>query len=242
MTEFVIYPAIDLRGGKVVRLLQGDANAQTIYSQDVVKTARHWLAQGAQWLHIVNLDGAFGEDARLNRQAIEAILAESDNVNIQLGGGLRSLAHIEDALALGVTRVVLGTAVIENPAFGERALSAYGGEKVAFGFDAQDGRLRTRGWQEAGAVGMLPLAQRLATAGARTIIYTNIAHDGMQSGVDWQMAQQLSQDSGLDVIASGGVASLADIQAVKAADLAGVIVGKALYEGNFSLKEAIDVC
>jgi phosphoribosylformimino-5-aminoimidazole carboxamide ribotide isomerase len=242
MTEFVIYPAIDLRGGKVVRLRQGDANAQTVYSEEVAQTAQHWIAQGAQWLHIVNLDGAFGEEACLNRQAIEAILAESDNVNIQLGGGLRSLAHIEDALALGVTRVVLGTAVIENPAFGERALSAYGGEKVAFGFDAQDGRLRTRGWQEAGAVGMLPLAQRLATAGARTIIYTNIAHDGMQSGVDWQMAQQLSQDSGLDVIASGGVASLADIQAVKAADLAGVIVGKALYEGNFSLKEAIDVC
>lgn len=242
MTDFTVYPAIDLRGGQVVRLRQGRADQQKIYSADPLEVAREWVRQGAQWLHMVNLDGAFEENTQENGQAMRAILAALyGKVQIQLGGGVRAIRQIRDLLAMGVSRVVLGTAVMQNPDFAAQALKTYPAEVLAFGLDARGDELMSRGWQTASGQSPRMLALALAGMGAQTLIYTNIQKDGMQSGVDWSGTQELAQASGLQVIASGGTATLEDIAAVRRAGLAGVIVGRALYEGNFTLKEALDV-
>ncbi|BBB48743.1 1-(5-phosphoribosyl)-5-[(5-phosphoribosylamino)methylideneamino]imidazole-4-carboxamide isomerase [Pelolinea submarina] len=242
MGDFTVYPAIDLRNGQVVRLRQGRADQQQTYSGDPVEVGREWVRQGAQWLHVVNLDGAFGENTPENGKAIRDILAALyGKVQIQFGGGIRAIRQIRDLLAMGVSRVVLGTAVLENPEFAAKALEAYPADLLAFGLDARGDELMIRGWQTASGKRTGELAQELAGLGAKTLIYTNILKDGMQSGVDWSAAQKLAKESGLRVIASGGTAALSDISAVRQAGLAGVIVGKALYEGSFSLKEALNV-
>jgi phosphoribosylformimino-5-aminoimidazole carboxamide ribotide isomerase len=242
MSEFVVYPAIDLRNGKVVRLRQGKADQQTIYGDSPGGVALDWIGQGANWLHVVNLNGAFGEETDENETAIEEIVAAvKGRAKIQLGGGIRTAAQIRSALSLGVARVVLGTAVIENPDFGEETLNVFGGEKIAIGLDALGQELMTRGWQARSGMSLISLAERLAAAGARTAIYTNINNDGMQTGVDLQTTKRLAEETGLEVIASGGVASLNDIARVRKAGLAGVIVGLALYEENFRLEEALNV-
>ena len=242
MTEFIVYPAIDLRYGKVVRLRQGKGDQQTVYGEAPAEAAMEWIRQGANWLHGVNLYGAFGEDTAENESAIQRIAATGEGkINIQLGGGLRAKDQIQAAYDLGVSRVVLGTAVIESPEFGEQVLAEFGGERIAFGFDAVGQELMSQGWQSGSGVKMFDLANRLVEAGARTLIYTNILKDGMQTGVDLENTKALAEKTGLAVIASGGTSSLKDIAQVKAAGLAGVIVGRALYEGNFSLKEALDV-
>ena len=242
MGKFTIYPAIDLRFGQVVRLKQGKADQQTTYNGYPLLVAEEWQSQGAEWLHVVNLNGAFGENTAENETAIQQIAAKYQTaMKIQLGGGLRTIEQIKKAFEMGASRVVLGTAIIENPDFGVEVLQTFGGEKIAFGFDAVDGELMVRGWEAGSGLSMFDLAQKLADAGGKTIIYTNIKKDGMQTGVDWQNAKKLSTQSGMDVIASGGVATLDDISNVKQAGLAGVIIGRALYEGNFSLKEALNV-
>ena len=242
MKNFVIYPAIDLRGGKVVRLNQGKREQQTEYSSSPSDVAKEWINQGAEWLHVVNLDGAFGESSSQNQTAIQSIIASGkDPIKIQLGGGFRTIEQIANALDMGISRVVLGTAVIENPDFGEKVLRKFNGERIAFGFDAVGQELMSRGWQSDPGVKMLPLAERLAKSGAKTLIYTNILKDGMQTGVDWEIGKSLSDKTGLDVIASGGTSNLNDIKAVRKAGLNGVIIGRALYEGNFDLKEALNV-
>jgi phosphoribosylformimino-5-aminoimidazole carboxamide ribotide isomerase len=243
MCEFTIYPAIDLRDGKVVRLRQGKGNLQTEYSDSPEFVARDWINQGADWLHVVNLNGAFGEDTAQNETAIDKIAAiGTGKVKIQLGGGIRTMEQISAAFDLGVSRIVLGTAVIENPAFGEEVLKRFNGEKIAFGFDAMGQELMSRGWQSNSGLQMAALAERLVKVGAKTLIYTNIRKDGMQTGVDWENAKQLSDQTGLRVIASGGTATLKDIKYVREGGLAGVIIGRALYEGTFTLKEALGVC
>jgi phosphoribosylformimino-5-aminoimidazole carboxamide ribotide isomerase len=243
MNNFTIYPAIDLSGGAVVRLRQGKRDQRTDYSNSPSEVARKWIEQGAQWIHVVNLDGAFGDSSNENESAILDILKQGENkVKIQLGGGLRTIEQIDAALGLGISRIVLGTAVIENPEFGEEVLDRYGGGKIAFGFDALGDELMSRGWQSPSGVGMKQLAEKLTLAGAETLIYTNIQKDGMQTGVDWENAKTLADQTGLEVIASGGTSNLADVEAVCKAGLPGVIIGRALYEGNFSLEEAINVC
>lgn len=242
MSEFIVYPAIDLRFGKVVRLRQGKGDQQTIYGNNPKAIAQDWIEQGAEWLHVINLNGAFGEGTEENEAAIEKILeAGKDEVKIQLGGGIRTADQIKAALALGVNRIVLGTSVIENPVIGLEFLNSFGGEKIAFGFDALGQELMSRGWQTRSGLSMKTLAEKLAAAGAETLIYTNINKDGMQTGVDWINAKKLANQTALRVIASGGTATLEDIASVRAAGLAGVIVGRALYEGNFSLQEALNV-
>jgi len=242
MSAFIIYPAIDLRFGKVVRLSQGKGDQQTTYSQDPIAIANRWIEQGAEWLHLVNLNGAFGEETRQNENAIENILKfRSGTTKIQLGGGFRRLEQIEKALTQGVDRVVIGTAVIENPDFGIELLKSIGGEQIAFGFDAVDEILMMEGWQTSSETPMMTLAKNFSEAGAKTIIYTNIKKDGMQTGVDWKNAKTLAVQTGISVIASGGVSNPNDILKVKNAGLAGVIVGRALYEGNFTLEEALNV-
>jgi phosphoribosylformimino-5-aminoimidazole carboxamide ribotide isomerase len=241
MGQFIVYPAIDLRAGKVVRLRQGKADQQTIYSQDPVTVAESWLAQGASWLHLVNLDGAFDQRTQANRKALAEIMRVCQGkVQVQLGGGLRTIDQIETALSLGVSRAILGTRAVQEPAFGVQALERFGGERIAFALDALDGVLMVSGWQSQSGMQVDVLAQNLVQAGAVTVIYTDIRRDGMQTGVDWQNARRLADDTGMAVIASGGVSSLDDIARVRSAGLAGVVVGRALYEGVFSLQEAFD--
>jgi len=240
MSIFTIYPAIDLRGGKVVRLRQGKADQETTYSDSPQEMAAHWIDQGAEWLHVVNLDGAFGDQSSPNQTALAGIMeAAAGKAKVQLGGGLRSVEDMQGAFQKGIDRLVLGTAVIENPSFGEEVLAEFGGQRLTFGLDAVGRKLMSRGWQLDAGLDLFALADRLAESGAETLIYTNILKDGMETGVDWQIASDLSQRTGLDVIASGGTDSLQDISAVRDAELAGVIVGRALYEGNFTLKEAL---
>ena len=242
MSEFIVYPAIDLRFGKVVRLLQGKGDKQTVYGNNPKIITQGWIEQGAEWLHVVNLNGAFGESMKENEAAIEEIVSAGKNkVKIQLGGGIRTASQIEAALTLGVSRVILGTAVIENPTFGIEVIDRFGGDKIVFGFDAHGQELMSRGWQSHTGINMITLAKTLVQAGAQTLIYTNIRKDGMQTGVDWKSTKQLADQTGLSVIASGGTATLKDIAKVRAAGLAGVIIGRALYEGNFSLQEALNV-
>lgn len=243
MGEFNVYPAIDLRDGRVVRLLQGKGDRQTAYSDNPASVAEDWIGQGAEWLHVVDLNGAFGEPNQENETAVRKI-AElgKEQVKIQLGGGLRTKEQIAAAFDWGVSRVVLGTAVMENPAFGEAVLNRFGGEKIAFGLDALGQELMSRGWRTHSGLKAAELGVRLARAGAGTLIYTNIQKDGMGTGVDWENAHRLADRTGLHVIASGGVGALDDIAKVREAGLSGVILGRALYEGRFSLKEALDVC
>jgi phosphoribosylformimino-5-aminoimidazole carboxamide ribotide isomerase len=240
--SFTIYPAIDLRYGNVVRLKEGDPTRLTAYSDDPAETARRWLEAGASWLHVVNLDGAFGEGDPENRIALQSLLkvAGEWRARVQFGGGLRSLASIQDVLELGVRRAVLGTAAIEQPKLVAEALSKFGVERVAVGIDARDGIVRTRGWQEASRVSATDLAQRMGAAGVRTVIFTDVSRDGLGSGLNIEATRQLAETSGLNVIASGGVHTLADVIAARRANLAGVIIGRALYEGTIDLRAALE--
>jgi phosphoribosylformimino-5-aminoimidazole carboxamide ribotide isomerase len=237
MDEFILYPAIDLRGGQVVRLKQGDPARKTVFGNDPAAVARRWLKAGASWLHVVNLDGAFGEPDDANRAALQAILGTE--VQVQLGGGLRSLDAVASVLTLGVQRAVIGTAAIEDPELVRQAVVNFGAEHMAVGVDAREGRVHTRGWLDDTGVDALTLAKELREDGIETIIVTDISRDGMGSGVNVDLAQQLAQAVGMRVIASGGVDSLEDIRRVRQAGLPGVIVGRALYDGKFSLEEAL---
>lgn len=243
MSAFTIYPAIDLHQGQVVRLAQGDLARQTRYSSDPAGTARRWLDAGATWLHVVNLDGAFGQPDLANRKAVYEICAAASSYSparqVQLGGGLRSLEALQQALETGVSRIVLGTAAIREPAMVEEAVTRFGSQRVAVGLDAKDGMAMLHGWTEAGGVDPIQAAKRLKQQGIKTIIYTDITRDGVGMGINLEATQELAKASGLAVIASGGVGSLEDIRQVKGLGLAGVIIGRALYEGKISLQEAL---
>jgi phosphoribosylformimino-5-aminoimidazole carboxamide ribotide isomerase len=237
MADFTIYPAIDLRQGKVVRLKQGDPERQTIYDLDPPAVAERWLSTRARWLHVVNLDGAFGEPDALNALALASILevAAHYEAQVQFGGGLRSLAAIQQALEMGVTRTVLGTIVVEQPEIFEQALQRFGPERIVAGLDARDGLVQVRGWMESTALPTLELAQHLAKQGLSWMVFTDVARDGIGTGLNLSATVELAQATGLHVIASGGVSSLEDIEQTRAAGLAGVIVGRALYEGQLTI-------
>ena len=235
----IIYPAIDLRGGKVVRLKEGDPARMTSYSDDPIEIAQRWLDAGASWLHVVNLDGAFGESDNANRSALEAILKLG--AKIQFGGGLRSLDAIENAIELGVSRVVLGTIAIEKMDVVTDAIKKFGAEKIAVGIDARDGLVRVRGWKDNSGISAIELAHQMRTRGVRTVIFTDVSRDGLGRGLNIAATKELADVSGLDVIASGGVHTMDDVIAARDANLSGVIIGRALYEGTVDLKEALNV-
>ena len=241
MSAFTIYPAIDLRAGQVVRLREGDPDRMTSYSNDPAQTARRWLGASARWLHVVNLDGAFDENDTANYAALRSILdvVKNFDAKVQFGGGIRSLQMIENALNLGVSRVVLGTITIEQPDVVAEALKRFGPEKIALGTDARDGSVRVRGWQSNSGISAKDLALQMRTLGLRTVIFTDVSRDGLGSGLNIAATRELADVSGLDVIASGGVSTLDDVIAARNANLAGVIIGRALYEGNLDLKEAL---
>ncbi len=230
-----LYPAVDVQGGRVVRLRQGDAERSIAYADDPVAVARQFARSGARWVHFVDLDRAFGTGD--NRALARRFLADA-GLSVQVGGGLRTEAAIEEMLAWGATRVVLGTKAATDADVVERLLTRHGAERVAVGIDAKEGRVAVRGWTEVFDITALELARRVRSQGARTVIYTDVARDGMLAGPDLDGARTLAA-LGLDVIASGGVASLDDLRDVRAAGLAGAIVGRALYEGRFTLAEAL---
>ncbi len=238
---FTLYPAIDLHRGHVVRLAQGDLNRQTVYAHDPAAMAEKWLHEGATWLHVVNLDGAFGQEDRANQEALQAILrvAAAHRARVQFGGGLRTLEAVARALEMGVARVVLGTLAARQPEAVAEALRRWGAERLAVGIDAREGHVQVSGWVEDTALEATAFARRLADMGLRTVIFTDIARDGLQTGLALEATVALQQASGMDVIASGGVASLDDVRAAQRAGLAGVIVGRALYEGAFRVSDAL---
>jgi phosphoribosylformimino-5-aminoimidazole carboxamide ribotide isomerase len=245
---FIIYPAIDLRRGQVVRLRQGDPGAQTTFADDPAAVARRWAEQGAEWLHVVNLDGAFtGQDPNLGlnldlnlRRLVE--IRATTALPLQFGGGLRTLDDVALALALGATRVVLGTVAVRQPQIVADAVARFGADRIVVGIDARDGMVATHGWQETSALDILTVAQRMKALGVQRVVYTDIARDGTLTGVNLAATVALARASGLAVIASGGVASLDDIRALsgyQADGIEGVIVGQALYTGAVDLREAI---
>ena len=236
---FTIYPAIDLRGGKVVRLKEGDPARMTLYSDDPAEMAKRWIDAGATWVHVVNLDGAFGESDNANHVALESFLKLGTRVHF--GGGMRSLESIESALSLGVSRVILGTIAIEQPDIVRDALTRFGVEHIVVGIDARDGLVRTRGWKDNSGVPALDLALQMRTFGLDTVIFTDVSRDGLGSGLNIPATRELSEKSGLDVIASGGVHTTADVKAAKDAGLSGVIIGRAIYDGTVTLNEALQV-
>jgi phosphoribosylformimino-5-aminoimidazole carboxamide ribotide isomerase len=235
---FTVFPAIDLRGGRVVRLAQGDPARQTVYGDDPAAVARRWQADGAEWLHVVNLDGAFGDDDGPNARALREIVAVG--CRVQFGGGLRDRASLERALNAGVARAVIGTAAVEQPALVPEALGAFGAERVAVGIDAHNGQVRIRGWADDAGVAAVDLARQMRGLGMVWCVFTDVARDGVGTGVNVAATAALAKASGLRVIASGGVAGAEDVERVRVAGLAGVIIGRALYEGQVALKDVVD--
>jgi phosphoribosylformimino-5-aminoimidazole carboxamide ribotide isomerase len=238
--RFTLYPAIDLKDGQAVRLTQGRMAEATVYDPDPAAAARRWVEAGAPWLHVVDLDGAFAGESR-NLAAVRAVVAAAGSVPVQLGGGLRTLAAMEAALEAGVTRVIIGTRALEGDLVA-RALARFGPDRVVVGIDARDGLVATQGWVHVTGVRAVDLARQVRDAGVRTIIYTDISKDGMMAGPNLA-EMRIMGATGLEVIASGGVSTLADIQALMAIPgITGAVLGKALYTGAVDLKEALALC
>lgn len=236
----IIYPALDLRGGKVVRLRQGDPSQQTIYADNPLTVADRWIAAGAEWLHVVNLDGALAAagDASLNESIVADLVATG--IPVQFGGGLRSFDDIQRAFDLGVSRVVLGTAAIEQPALVDLAIGLRDADAVAVALDARGGQIMIRGWQEDSGVSAVEYGKKMAARGVRHALYTDVSRDGELSGVNVEATVTLARETGLSVIASGGVMALGDVVALRESGaVAGVVLGTALYEGLIDLAEAI---
>lgn len=241
--SFIVYPAIDLRAGKVVRLKEGDPARMTAYSDDPTETARRWMIAGASWLHVVNLDGAFSQSDKANGSALQNILrvAKEFNVHVQFGGGIRSIEALDAALSLGVSRVVLGTIAVEKPEIVEAAVQKFGAEQIAVGIDAREGIVRVRGWKDTSGLSAKELALEMRNMGLRTVVFTDISRDGLGSGLNISATRELANLGELDVIASGGVHTIDDVSAARNANLAGVIIGRALYEGTIDLEKALQV-
>lgn len=237
VSQFTIFPAIDLRDGRVVRLAQGDPDRQTTYANDPLYWAERWKAAGASWLHIVNLDGAFGEDSRDNLQALELITGIG--LNVEFGGGIRDQTSIQTAFDLGIKRVFLGTAGILNPLLVEWAIGAFGADHIAGDIGVCGEKVVIKGWQETTNLTLSEVGQRFFSQGIRWCVLTNVRRDGVSSGVDLESAVQLQKTTGLQVVASGGVNSLEDLRQAHEAGLSGIIIGRALFEGKISLHEAL---
>lgn len=233
----ILYPAIDLKDGNAVRLVHGDMDQTTVFNDDPAAQARSFVDAGCQWLHLVDLNGAFAGEP-VNAAPVEAIL-KACKVPTQLGGGIRDMATIERWLDKGLTRVILGTVAVENPDLVRKAAKAFPGQ-VAVGLDARNGKVATRGWAEETDVMVTDLAKSFEDAGIAAIIYTDILRDGAMKGPNVDATADLARAVDIPVIASGGVSSLQDLKALKDTDvISGAISGRALYDGAIDLQEAI---
>jgi phosphoribosylformimino-5-aminoimidazole carboxamide ribotide isomerase len=237
----ILFPAIDLKDGQCVRLKLGDMDQATVYNPDPAAQAKAFEEQGFEWLHVVDLNGAFAGRS-VNGAAVEAILAATRNP-VQLGGGIRTLEHIETWLAKGLARVILGTIAVRDPALVKEACRLFPG-KVAVGIDARGGKVAVEGWAEASSLGAIELAQKFEGAGVAAIVYTDIDRDGVLAGINWEATIALADAVSIPVIASGGLASIADIVRLKMPDarkLEGAISGRALYDGRIDPAKALAI-
>ncbi|KAA0563148.1 1-(5-phosphoribosyl)-5-[(5-phosphoribosylamino)methylideneamino]imidazole-4-carboxamide isomerase [Bacillus sp. CH30_1T] len=238
--SFTIYPAIDMRGGKCVRLIQGDYNQETVYGDSPFDMAKKFADEGAEWIHMVDLDGA-KEGSRINDEFVIAV-AEKLDAKVQIGGGIRSKEDIEHYINRGVDRVIIGSIAVSNTELVKEWLSEYG-DKIAIGLDAKDGYVATHGWLETSALKAVDLGKELAEAGAEIFIFTDIATDGMLSGPNVEAVVDLAEQTGKSVIASGGISSLEDLKTLKQYEnqgVSGAICGKSLYTGKFTVSEAVN--
>ncbi len=237
----LIYPAIDLRHGKVVRLRQGERGRETVYSSDPLETAQAFLTQGAQWLHVIDLDGAFAEQS--TNRALLKKMAQTLTCRIQSGGGIRTLEDIAELLDVGVARVILGTMAVRRPELINIAVQKFGAHQLAIAIDAREGRVAVEGWENTSTLDALAFARQLQSLGVELVIHTDIARDGMLSGVNYGALKSLLEGTTLRVIASGGVRDMSDLHKLRALNqsrLDGVIVGRALYEGMIQLGDAVN--
>lgn len=239
--SFTIYPAIDMRGGKCVRLVQGDYNQETVYGDSPFDMAKSFVEQGAEWIHMVDLDGAKDGQRVNDTFVIEA--AQKLNAKVQIGGGIRTEEDVKHYLENGVDRVIIGSLAVKEPELVKNWLRTYG-DKIAIGLDAKGGYVATHGWLETSSVKAIDLAKEFAEAGAETFIFTDIANDGMLSGPNTEATAELARATGKSVIASGGVSSLDDLRDLakwKNDGLSGAICGKSIYTSRFTVKEALEV-
>ena len=239
--SFTIYPAIDMRGGKCVRLLQGDYSKETVYGDSPFDMAKTFVDQGAEWIHMVDLDGAKAGSPVNDRFVLQ--VARELSAKVQVGGGIRTAADVEHYLSNGVDRVILGSAAIKDPSFVREMLAKHGGSRIAVGLDAKDGYVATEGWIETSTVKATVLGKELADAGAGTFIFTDIATDGMLSGPNVEATVELARVTGASVIASGGVSSVEDLLALRnfaGEGVSGSIVGKAIYTEKINLARALE--
>lgn len=237
----IIYPAIDIRGGKVVRLREGDPERQITFGDDPAAAAQKWLAEGASWIHIVNLDGAFSQ-ANDNGAILERVARLTRlNAKIQFGGGIRSLDDVRRALEAGASRVVLGTVAIEQPEIVQQAVLQWGAEAICVALDARDGKVTTRGWQQTTAHTPAELGRQMADYGVNHVLYTDVSRDGGLGGSNVAATVALGRETDLQVIASGGVSTADEIRELaRSRFVAGAVIGMALYEGRLTLKQALE--
>lgn len=235
----LIFPAIDIKDNKCVRLLQGDFDKVNVYGNDPSLMAKKWEDKGAKFLHMVSLNGARGE-GNVNDESIKKLLS-TVNIPIQMGGGIRSKERVKELLDLGVDRVILGSVAIKDKELLKDLISQYK-EKIVVSVDAKNGKVAAQGWEEVSDVNSLDFCKELEEMGVKTIVYTDISKDGMMIGPNFDIYEKLSKETNLDIIASGGVTSIEDVKKLKAMDLYGVIIGKSLYENKIDLKEVLDLC
>lgn len=232
-----IFPAIDIKDGKCVRLSQGRFDNVLIYSDTPMNIAKLWEAQGASFIHIVDLDGAL-VGYSVNDEVIKKIVSEV-NIPVQVGGGIRTIKDIEHKLSLGVDRVIIGTKAVSDPAFIKEALQSFGADRIVIGIDAKDGLVAIEGWETISNYNAVSLALEMKKLGVKTIVYTDISKDGMLQGPNITHTHEMAKATGVNIIASGGISSLKDLELLQEVNIYGAIIGKALYENKINLEKAI---
>ncbi|TCT17024.1 1-(5-phosphoribosyl)-5-[(5-phosphoribosylamino)methylideneamino] imidazole-4-carboxamide isomerase [Natranaerovirga pectinivora] len=232
-----LYPAIDIKKGQCVRLRQGKFEEMDVYSNTPEEVAKEWERLGGTFIHVVDLDGALVGKS-VNEETIKKIV-EAVNVPVQVGGGIRTIQDIERKLNLGVSRVIIGTKAVEDPNLVKEAIRLFGPEKIVIGIDAKNGMVAVEGWEKVSKLTALDLCKDMASIGVKTVVYTDIAKDGMLMGPNLEYTGLLASETGLDIIASGGVSSLKDLENLEKVNVEGAIIGKALYTNNIQLDEAV---
>ena len=236
----IIFPAIDIKDKKCVRLTQGDFDKVNVYGEDASLMAKKWADYGAEFIHVVNLNGS-RDEIGINDETL-AKVAKSVDVPIQVGGGIRDEKRVKELLDLGINRVIVGTMAIENKELLKELIEKYKAEKIVVSIDAKNGKVATHGWEKVSDIDSVDLCKELEQIGVKTIVYTDISKDGMLEGPNFDIYKELSQKTSLDIIASGGVTSIDDVKRLLDMNMYGAIIGKALYDNRIDLKEVLDLC